>query len=753
MRVNPRRISAILALLTLVISISRTQPPEGRPSASLRTLDAGVERRVDSLLNLMTLEEKCGQLNQRVGVGGKLPERVGAEQAEEIRRGLIGSFLGVVGAVETRRVQRIAVEESRLHIPLLFGLDVIHGYRTTFPIPLAEASTWNPDLVEQAARTAALEATASGIHWTFAPMVDIARDPRWGRIAEGSGEDPFLGSVMAAARVRGFQGKGLGDETSLLACVKHFAAYGGAEAGRDYNVVDLSERTLREIYLPPYKAAVDAGVGTVMTAFNEIGGVPSTASKWLFTDILRNEWGFKGFVVSDWEAIQQLMDHGVAATRADAGTLALNAGVDMDMMSGIYRNELVDAVKQGKVPESVVDRSVRNLLRVKFALGVFENPYRGSGVEREKAVHLAAAHRELARKVAQQSVVLLKNAKHILPLKKSVRTIAVIGPLADNKKELPGSWAAEGKWEEAVSLLEGIRKKTLRKTRVLYARGCSIRGDSGLAIEAAVRTAVRADVVIVAVGEEAGMSGEAASRSEIDLPGRQLQLVKAIQVTRKPMVLVLMNGRPLAIPWEAEHVGAIVEAWFPGLEAGNAIADVLFGDVAPSGKLPVTFPRNVGQVPIYYNFKNTGRPGKADDKYTSKYIDVSNTPLYPFGYGLSYTTFSYSGLTVNPPAIDRSGSITATVVITNTGRRKGEEVVQWYIQDVVASVTRPVKELKGFQRVALEPGEKKTVTFTIKAEDLSFYGPDMKPVVEPGLFKIYVGGNSVDVLEGKFELK
>ncbi len=716
--------------------------------------DAIIDKKIDSLLNLMSLEEKLGQLNQTIGTWSvSTTERISEEQAAMIRQGKIGSFLGIIGAFETGRIQRIAVKESRLGIPLLFGLDVIHGFRTVFPIPLAEASTWNPDLIERAARVAANEASAAGIQWTFAPMVDIARDPRWGRIAEGSGEDPYLGSVFAAARVRGFQGKNLSDVGAILACAKHFAAYGGAEAGKDYNTVDLSERTLREIYSPPFKAAVDAGVWTLMSAFNEISGVPSSGNRWLLTDLLRNEWGFKGFVVSDWTAISELQNHGAASSRTDAGILALRAGVDIDMVSGIYENELVDAVRTKKLPQEYVDQAVRRVLKAKFAYGLFDHPYRNCDTLREKSEMLTPDHLALARTVAQQSIVLLKNGKNILPLDKSVRTIALIGPLADNRIDPLGPWAGVGRPDDVVTVLEGVKQKILPQTKLLFARGCTISSDSSADIEQAVRVVNQADVAVVVLGEGAHMSGEAASRSNLDLPGRQNELLKAIHRTGKPIVLVLMNGRPLTISWAAENVNAIVEAWFLGVQSGNAIADVLFGDVNPSGKLPATFPRSVGQIPLYYNHKNTGRPIADSNKYTSKYLDVPNTPLYPFGFGLSYTKFSYSNIWASSRTIAKNQEIRIAVDVENSGKRTGDEVVQLYVQDEAASVTRPVRELKGFKRVNLKPGEKQSVEFVLTPEHLSFYNLEMIKVVESGAFSAFVGGNSVDVLKTKFDVE
>lgn len=703
-----------------------------------------IERRVDSLLSLMNLEEKVGQLVQKSGGS--------AEQNELIRQGKVGSFLNVIGATETRRLQKIAVEESRLGIPLLFGFDVIHGYRTTFPIPLATACTWDPTLITQAEHIAATEATAAGVHWTFAPMVDIARDPRWGRIAEGAGEDPYLGSVIAAARVAGFQGTDLSLPISLLACAKHFAAYGGAEGGRDYNTVDISGQTLREIYFPPFQAAVQAGVGTLMCSFNEIAGVPSSSNRMLLTDILRGEWKFNGFVVSDWNSIGELVQHGVAADPAQAAKLAIKAGVDMDMESDCYTEHLVSAVKSGIVPESEVSEAVRHILRDKFRLGLFENPYRNCDTEREQNDLLTPEHRKIERTVAQRSIVLLRNENNVLPLKKSIKSIAVIGPLADDQRDPLGPWAAVGEPKDVVTVLRGIRTKLPSDAKIWYAQGCSVAANSPTdGFAEAIRATKDADAIVAVVGEAQGMSGEAASRSDIGLSAVQEQLVREIHATGKPLVVVLMNGRPLAIPWIAQNVPAILETWFLGVEAGNAIADVLFGDYNPSGKITATFPRATGQVPFYYNHKNTGRPASDTVKWTSKYIDLLNSPLYPFGYGLSYTTFSYQQLELSSRVMNPDDSVVVNAVVKNTGDRPGEEIVQCYVHDEVASVTRPVKELKGFTKFALVPGESKHVRFVLTPGQLAFYNRSMALTVEPGLFKVYVGPNSAEGLEATFE--
>jgi beta-glucosidase len=735
-------------LFCLISTVVLAQSP-------VQKLSPRIEAKIDSIIRLMTIEEKLGQLNQ---IGGTWydtkTERLNEEQTALLKAGKIGSFLGITGAAETGRIQRIAMEQTRMKIPVLFGYDIIHGYSTVTPIPLAEASSWNPEIVKQSAHIAALEGAAIGVHWTYAPMVDIARDPRWGRIAEGSGEDPYLGSVMAAARVKGFQGNDLLQYGSLLACAKHFAAYGGAEAGRDYNTVDLSERTLREIYLPPYKAAIDAGAWTLMSAFNEIGGVPSSASAWIMTDILRNEWGFTGLVVSDYTAIMELMHHRIAKDSVEAGIAGLNAGVDIDMMSRIYVNTLAPSVRSGALAASVVDESVRRVLRVKFAYGLFDDPYRNARPEKEKELLLKKEHRDVARTIAQQSIVLLKNEKELLPLAKTTKTIALIGPLAgnDHRRDLVGTWAWAQKPEDVVSVIDGIKTKVGSGTKILYDKGCEIESDSGARIDQAVKLAKQADVVIAVLGESQRQSGEAASRSDLNLPGRQQDLLKALRAAGTPVVLVVMNGRPLTLPWEAENIPAVAEAWHLGVETGNALADILFGDVNPSGKLPVSFPRSIGQIPLYYNHKSTGRPLNPSDKYTSRYLDVPNTPLFPFGYGLSYTSFRYSNVVVSSPKVSLGQNVTVRVDVTNTGKRAGEEVVQMYLRDDYATVTRPVKELKGFKKIALQPGETKTVEFTVTREDMSFYDLTMKKVVEPGTFTVYVGGNSADGLEAKFEV-
>jgi beta-glucosidase len=710
---------------------------------SLLLAQKSVDQRVDSLVASMTIEEKVGQLVQY--------NNGSIDRTQLIREGRVGSMLNVLGTAETRKFQRIAIEESRLKIPLIFGFDVIHGYRTTFPIPLATSCTWDPALIERAERVAATEATASGVHWTFAPMVDIARDPRWGRIAEGAGEDPYLGSLIATARVRGFQGTDLTSPTSMLACVKHFAAYGGAEGGRDYNTVDISERTLREVYLPPFHAAVQAGAGSLMCSFNEIGGTPSSGNRKLLTDILRGEWDFDGFVVSDWGSIGEMIQHGVVADQKQAATLSIHAGVDMDMESGCYGDFLAAAMKDGRVPETEVNEAVRRVLREKYRLGLFDNPYRNCDIEREKRDILTPTDRRLARDVSDRSIVLLKNENSLLPLNKKIKSLAVIGPLADNQREPLGPWSGRGNPEDVVTVLKGIKAQVSPQTKILFTRGCDMNTQSTDGFLEAVALAKQSDAVVAVVGESAGMSGEASSRSFIGLPGNQEDLLRALHATGKPLVVVLMNGRPLAIPWIAEHVTAILETWFLGVETGNATADVLFGDYNPSGKITATFPRTTGQVPIYYNHKNTGRPSIDTVKWTSKYIDLTNTPLFPFGYGLSYSKFSYAGLTLSSNTLRPNDSIVVSVVVKNTGSREGEEIAQLYIHDEVASVTRPVKELEGFEKISLAPGESKTVHFVLRPDQLKFYDLAMNWTIEPGKFMVFVGPNSAEGLEREFE--
>ena len=713
----------------------------------------------------MTLEEKVGQLTQSPGVGSQTGPRAPDGGEAQIRSGRVGSFLGIFGADYTKKLQRIAVEESPRKIPLLFALDVIHGFRTIFPVPLAEAAAFDPDQAERSARIAAIEATAHGLHWTFAPMVDIARDPRWGRIVESAGEDPYMGSLMAVARVRGFQGgeggAHLSEANTMLATAKHFAGYGGAEGGRDYNTSELTERTLWDFYLPPFHAAVRAGVGVIMPAFEEIGGTPAHASDWLLGDVLRARWGFQGLVVSDWGGIGELVPHGVAATTGAAGILALRAGVDIDMSDAVYADSLAQAVRSGRVAQSFVDSAVLHVLRIKYALGLFDDPYRYNDVERERRFTLTPDYVAAARAAAREAIVLLKNDSGTLPLKKDLRSIAVIGPLADDAHSALGSWAADGRKEDAVTVLAGIRAAVGPSMRVRYARGAPVDTVNTTGFADAVRAASEADAVVLVLGEREDMSGEAASRSSIELPGSQLQLAQAVMraarsapgARRKPVVAVLMNGRPLALPALADTVPAIVESWFLGVQHGTAVADVLFGDYNPGGRLPVTFPRSTGQIPIYYNHKNTGRPSNATAKYTSKYLDLPSTPLYAFGYGLSYTTFAYDNLRLSAADIAATDTINVMVDVKNTGDRVGDEVVQLYVRDDVASVARPVRELKRFRRLTLKPGETRAVSFSIASDDLAFYDRGLRRVIEPGSFTVFVGGSSVDTHEAHFSVK
>lgn len=728
----------------LLFSCQSTGKPEGE--------EKEIARKVDSVLALMTLEEKVGQLMQYSGFG-EFTGPVSDEHnyMEPLRNGIIGSMLNANGAEYTRKLQQVAVEETRLGIPLIFGYDVIHGYRTIFPIPLAEAASWDLELIETSARVAATEAAAAGQHWTFAPMVDIARDPRWGRIMEGAGEDPYLGSLIAAARVKGFQGNDLAAPNTIAACAKHFAAYGAAMAGKDYNTVDISDRTLHEIYLPPFKAAVDAGVETFMSAFNEINGIPATAHRYILTDLLKKEWQFKGFIVSDWSSIRELIPHGVAANDYEAGDLGMNAGVDMDMMGMIYDPQLFQLLEDGKVTQLQVDDAVRRILRVKFRLGLFDDPYRYCDEEREKEVTMSEEHQEIARDAARKSIVLLKNDNSLLPLDpEKVNAIALVGPMADTQFDLIGEWSARGNPAEAISLLEGLKNSLEGKTRILHAKGCQITGDDKSGFSEAVRAAMSADVVVAAVGESRMMSGEALCRSEIGLPGVQKEFLMELQKTGKPIVVVLMNGRPLAIPWVKENVPAILETWFLGTQAGPAIADVLLGKYNPSGKLPVTFPLSVGQVPIFYSHKNTGRPPVQGVRWNSKYVDIPVEPLFPFGYGMSYTTYDYSEIILSDTVLLPGGELTAEVTVKNTGDRDGEEIVQLYIRDLVGSVTRPVLELKGFKKENIPAGETVTVRFTLTEEDLKFFDITMNFTAEPGDFELFIGPNSADLKKARF---
>ncbi|WP_159799346.1 beta-glucosidase BglX [Flavobacterium sp. MK4S-17] len=711
---------------------------------------------VAELMAKMTVDEKIAQTVQYTADGTVTGPKTGINYIDEIKKGNVGSILNATGVKYTNMLQKLNLENSRLKIPLIFGYDVIHGYKTIFPITLGEAATWDLSAVELSARVAAAEAAANGVHWTFAPMVDISRDPRWGRVSEGSGEDTYLGTQLAVARVKGFQGNDLASINTVMACTKHFAAYGAAEAGRDYNTVDMSERTLREMYLPPFKATVDAGVGSFMTSFNEIAGVPATASKFLLTDILKKEWGFDGFVVTDYTAINELIPHGVAKDSAQAGELALKAGVDMDMVGGIYMKNLKKLLKEGKVTEAQINDACRRVLEAKYDLGLFENPYRYNDEKREKEVTYKKEHLDAALDVAKKSMVLLKNSNNVLPLHKEQK-VAFVGPLVNDEWNIIGSWAASGdRYGYAVSVQEGVNKIITDKSKVTFDKGVEIIDSRRDMMKAALDNARKADVIVAVMGEFENMSGEAASRTDIDLPGIQKEFLSELKKLGKPVVLVLMNGRPLTLTWENENMDAILEAWFPGTMGGDAIAQTLYGLNVPSGKLPMTFPRNVGQVPIYYNHKNTGRPylgaGDPEQKYKSRYIDVDNSPLYPFGYGLSYTKFDYSNLKLSSQTLNYSTKIKVSVDVANEGNFDGEEVVQLYIQDEVGSVTRPVKELKGFKKVFLKKGEKKTVEFEITADDLRFYNIDMKFVAEPGDFKVFIGGDSATKLQDKFVL-
>jgi beta-glucosidase len=730
-----------------------------------RFSDQEIEKGVNALLQQMTLEEKAGQLTQFAGTS--------PQTMDLIKQGKVGSLLGVLGAEQANEVQRVAVEQSRLKIPLILGYDVIHGYRTVFPVPLASAGSFDLQLIEQAERVAAKESTASGLKWVFAPMVDIARDPRWGRIVEGAGEDPYLGSMIAAAKVRGFQGRSMADPESVVACVKHYVAYGATEGGRDYNTVDISEQLLREVYLPPFHAAMDAGAGTLMSAFNDLNGIPATANHHTLTEILRDEWKFKGFVVSDYDAVHELIPHGISDDDAQATLEALTAGVDMDMVDGAYLKEIPELVKSGMLPISVVDEAVRRVLRVKFKAGLLEHPY--TDANREQTDILTAQSLRVARKLAQESLVLLQNRGDVLPLSKN-QTVAVIGPLAADKASQLGSWAGNGQAKDAVAPLEAI-VAMLGKEHVLYAKGVDIPTyESGQAagvaapaptsatgvvgtesgkpasIEEAVDATSKADVVILFLGELAGMTGEASSRSTLDLPGDQLKLVAAVLATKKPVVLVLESGRPLDIRWAPERIPAIVQAWFLGVQSGNAIADVLFGDVSPSGHLTLSWPRSVGEIPTYYNHKNTGRP-VAPDRWHTGYLDQNATPLFPFGFGLTYTTFKYSDLKTEHPTVARDGTLQVSAEVANTGKREATEVVQLYVHDRVAPTSRPARELKGFQRVSLAAGENRTVEFTVKANDLGSYDPAMHWIVPSGTYDVWVAPDSASGVQGTFEVR
>lgn len=709
-------------------------------------------QRADSLLKLMTLEEKVGQLHQLSSDFATGPIKPEGDKQGQIRRGELGSMLNVMGAARTRQLQQIALQSKR-KIPLLFGQDIIHGFRTTFPIPLGEAASWDLNLIEKSARIAATEASAQGLHWTFAPMVDIARDPRWGRIMEGAGEDPYLGSLVAAARVRGFQGKGIGNTDAMMACAKHFAAYGAGVGGRDYNSVDMSLRQLYETYLPPFKAAVDAGIGSFMNSFNDINGIPATGSRLLQREILKGKWGFKGFVVSDWGSIDEMIDHGYAKDTMDAAWLAINAGNDMDMESNAYHQYLVELVKEGKVSIKTVDEAVKRILTKKFELGLFDNPYRFCDETREKMYWDFADHRKFAREIATKSIVMLKNEKHnntpILPLNKNQK-IALVGPLVKSQRDNLGFWSFT--WDDdsvrLISLWQGMNNIS---SNLLYAKGCNINDNDTTGFAEAIAVARKADVIVMQVGEHGDMSGEAKSRHNIHLPGVQEQLIKSMVETGKPVVVLISAGRPLVFEYTANNATAILYTWWLGIEAGNAMADILFGLANPSGKLPVTFPRNEGQIPIYYNHFNTGRPAKDENdmNYVSAYIDLPNSPKYPFGYGIGYSPFTYSNFQLSKTNLKGNEKLIVSVEITNSGKTDGDEVVQLYIRDWAASVVRPVKELKAFEKVHIKAGETKKINFTITTNMLRFYNDKLIYDWEPGEFEIMAGGNSRDVMSKK----
>ena len=733
-----------------------------------QTKNAKMDNYIKVLMARMTLDEKIGQLNLP-SIGFDVTGPILSQGVEgKIEKGLVGGIFNTYTPDAVRKLQDIAVKKTRLKIPLLFGFDVIHGHKTIFPIPLGLSTSWNMPLIEKTARIAATEATADGLNWVFSPMVDITRDPRWGRVSEGGGEDQWLGSKIAQAMVKGYQGNDLTRDDAVLACVKHFALYGAVEAGRDYNVVDMSDRKMMEDYLPPYKAAVDAGVATVMSSFNEINGTPAAANRWLLTDLLRNKWGFNGMVTTDYTAIMELMNHGVGDEPTIAG-LALKAGNDMDMVSEIYLNRLKALVQSKQLDVSYINLACRRVLEAKYKLGLFTDPYRQMSNERAAKQIMSADKMQLAKEAALKSMVLLKN-NNILPLSNSTK-IAFVGPFVKDQRNLIGNWSGAGDWKKAISFWNALQAQ-YPQNKFTYSEGANIIDDAALIkklnvdgaelvsdtktpqqlIDDAVDAAAKADVVVAFLGEPFIMTGEAASRSDISIPENQKALLKALKATGKPIVLVLMNGRPLTLPWEDANVDGILETWYSGTRAGDAIADVLFGKYNPSGKLTMTFPRNVGQIPIYYKTKNTGRPFDDSQKYTSKYLDVANTPLYPFGYGLSYTTFSYSPISLSKTNIMTGDVLKATITITNIGKYEGEETAQLYIRDMVGVVTRPVKELKGFQKVILKPGESKTISFYITINDLKFYDLNMKYTYEPGNFKVMIGTNSNEVKVADFKL-
>ena len=743
-----------------------------------------MDRFIDALMKKMTVEEKIGQLNLPVSGEIVTGQAQNSDVAKKIEQGLVGGLLNLKGVEKIRDVQKLAIEKSRLGIPLIFGMDVVHGYETIFPIPLGLSCSWDMEAIRKSARVAAIEASADGISWTFSPMVDISRDPRWGRVSEGNGEDPFLGGAIAKAMVSGYQGIDLNNQLKrndeIMACVKHFALYGAGEAGRDYNTVDMSRNRMFNEYMYPYQAAVDAGVGSVMASFNEIDGIPATANKWLMTDVLRKQWGFDGFVVTDFTGISEMIAHGIGDLQT-VSARALNAGVDMDMVSEGFTGTIKKSIDEGKISMETLDKACRRILEAKYKLGLFDNPYKYCDLKRPKRDIFTKEHRDAARKIAGESFVLLKNDKSgssanpTLPLKKE-GTVAVIGPLANTRSNMPGTWSVAARLNDYPSVYEGLKEMMKGKVNITYAKGSNLISDAAYEeratmfgrslnrdnrtdkemLDEALKVAANADVIIAALGESSEMSGESSSRTNLALPDVQRTLLEALLKTGKPVVLTLFTGRPLTLTWEQEHVPAILNVWFGGSEAAYAIGDVLFGDVNPSGKLTMTFPKNVGQIPLFYNHKNTGRPlleGKWFEKFRSNYLDVDNDPLYPFGYGLSYTNFQYSDITLSAPTMRQDGSVTAMVTVTNTGKYDGAEVVQLYIRDLVGSITRPVKELKGFDKIFLKAGESKTVSFKITPELLRFYDYELNYVAEPGDFDIMIGGNSQSVKTTHLSLK
>ncbi len=757
-------------IFILFISIILFSNCKTREISIVDTNGNTMEQKVDSVLALMTLYEKVGQMNQYNGswdVTGPASGKSDKDKLERLKNGGVGSMLNVLSVKATREAQKLVMENSRLKIPLIIGYDVIHGYKTIFPVPLGESASWDLDIMQKSAAVAASEASAAGINWTFAPMLDVSRDARWGRIMEGSGEDPYLASQIGVARVKGFQGDDLTKNNTIAACAKHFAGYGFAEAGRDYNTVNIGEYELHNAILPPFKAAAEAGVATFMNSFNEIDGIPATGHRELQRTILKDNWSWDGFIVSDWGSVGEMIAHGYAKDMKQASEIAANAGSDMDMESYAYEGYLEELVNEGKVDIALIDDSVKRILRIKFRLGLFDDPYKYCNEEREKTEIYTQENQDFAREVAKKSIVLLKNDNHILPLNKSIKSIAIIGPLADDKDSPIGNWRAKGETNSAISLLEGIKNAVSPNTKVIYEKGVSIlteeypRGRGFLmplnfnttdvsGIPAAVKAAKNAEIVVLAIGEVALQTGEGRSQTNIKLVGKQQELLEAIYKVNKNVVIVLMNGRPLDISWAADNVPSILECWLLGSQSGNAIADVLFGDYNPSGKLPVSFPHNVGQEPLYYNKKNTGRPYNETHVTFSAYRDAPNTALYPFGFGLSYTNFTYSNLKLNKKEITLDGKTTVSVEVTNTGGVDGEEVIQLYIRDLVGSITRPIKELKGFQKIYFKKGETKTVTFEINSKTLEFYTVNKKWEVEPGDFNIWIGGSSTAELKASF---